>query len=552
MIKVKETNKGITLIALIITIIVLLILAGVVLNLTIGERGIFNTAKESKTAHIIAEMREELELALNDLQLEKQGNATIDDVTQEWADSNKLKEYETIIEDGVDANHKTATMTKDGVTVRFVIDEKLNIIEAEQVMENEQYQAITMNLGEGISIDNEITKTAYDKPYSATVSGEGEYIVETLTVTMGGQPVTVDVGTGKIDIEKVTGDIVITATSKKLELQITGPIVGTSASATESVADNSIVKGTPLYINLSATLEGENCTITYKEDETKTTPYEITDDGTYTFIITGEYKGKTITKEVEVKTNKYKVYKISTPEDFQNINKDLAGYYVVVNDIDMTGFNFSKIGVSGVSAFSGTLDGQGHTISNLTMTGSEAKVFDITNSATIKNILFKELNLNGTGYNDIGLVGTTTGFTTFEKVGVVGTISGYGCVGGLVGYPYAGASFKNCYARVNISARDIGSGGGIAGYASAGLSLENCYAVTKYIGMVPCYSITTVPTINCFYNSDLYIGDNGGYHAYGTGLTTEQFRDSSNFTNWDFTNDWYIDLETGYPELKFN
>ena len=36
-----RNNKGITLIALIITVIVMLILAGVAINLTIGENGIF-------------------------------------------------------------------------------------------------------------------------------------------------------------------------------------------------------------------------------------------------------------------------------------------------------------------------------------------------------------------------------------------------------------------------------------------------------------------------------------------------------------------------------
>ena len=41
----KNRNKGITLIALIITIIVLLILAGVTINLTLGENGIFRTAE---------------------------------------------------------------------------------------------------------------------------------------------------------------------------------------------------------------------------------------------------------------------------------------------------------------------------------------------------------------------------------------------------------------------------------------------------------------------------------------------------------------------------
>ncbi len=77
-----KNKKGITLIALVIIIIILLILSGVVLNLTIGERGIYKTAKDSNKKYIISEMREELSIALNELQLEKQGNATLDDVTR--------------------------------------------------------------------------------------------------------------------------------------------------------------------------------------------------------------------------------------------------------------------------------------------------------------------------------------------------------------------------------------------------------------------------------------------------------------------------------------
>ena len=55
-------NRGITLIALIITIIVMLILAGVVLNLTIGERGIFKTAQGAGKNYTNASKKEEYEL----------------------------------------------------------------------------------------------------------------------------------------------------------------------------------------------------------------------------------------------------------------------------------------------------------------------------------------------------------------------------------------------------------------------------------------------------------------------------------------------------------
>ena len=45
--KVKEKIRGITLVALVVTIIVMLILSGVAINLSIGEEGIFKKAKEA-------------------------------------------------------------------------------------------------------------------------------------------------------------------------------------------------------------------------------------------------------------------------------------------------------------------------------------------------------------------------------------------------------------------------------------------------------------------------------------------------------------------------
>jgi len=52
-------NNGITLIALVITIVVLIILAGVTLNLTLGENGIFKKAEDAKQNYQIAQEEEE-------------------------------------------------------------------------------------------------------------------------------------------------------------------------------------------------------------------------------------------------------------------------------------------------------------------------------------------------------------------------------------------------------------------------------------------------------------------------------------------------------------
>lgn len=57
----KET-KGITLIALVITIIVLLILSGISLSLVLGENGILEKATGASIEYQIAKGREELSL----------------------------------------------------------------------------------------------------------------------------------------------------------------------------------------------------------------------------------------------------------------------------------------------------------------------------------------------------------------------------------------------------------------------------------------------------------------------------------------------------------
>ena len=55
---IKISNKGITLISLVVTIIILLILAGVALKLTLGENGIFNRAQDSTERYEIAQILE--------------------------------------------------------------------------------------------------------------------------------------------------------------------------------------------------------------------------------------------------------------------------------------------------------------------------------------------------------------------------------------------------------------------------------------------------------------------------------------------------------------
>lgn len=64
--------RGITLIALVITIIVLLILAGVSLSLIAGEQGILERAETSVQKYGKAAAKEQAELLISDYQVEFQ------------------------------------------------------------------------------------------------------------------------------------------------------------------------------------------------------------------------------------------------------------------------------------------------------------------------------------------------------------------------------------------------------------------------------------------------------------------------------------------------
>ena len=91
-IKLKENEKGITLIALVITIIVLLILAAVSIAMLTGENGILKKASTAKEKHQISEAKEKIELALQDLRIEEESK--VNSLTKEKLSKLSESEYE--------------------------------------------------------------------------------------------------------------------------------------------------------------------------------------------------------------------------------------------------------------------------------------------------------------------------------------------------------------------------------------------------------------------------------------------------------------------------
>lgn len=73
----KREDKGITLIALVVTIVVLLILAGISISMLLGENGIIKQANDAKEKTEIAEEKEAINIAYVGASAKKQGTTDV-------------------------------------------------------------------------------------------------------------------------------------------------------------------------------------------------------------------------------------------------------------------------------------------------------------------------------------------------------------------------------------------------------------------------------------------------------------------------------------------
>ena len=71
--KQKNRENGITLIALVVTIIVLIILAGVSISMLVGDNGIITQAQKAKLDTEIANEKEAVSIAYTGVMIENEG-----------------------------------------------------------------------------------------------------------------------------------------------------------------------------------------------------------------------------------------------------------------------------------------------------------------------------------------------------------------------------------------------------------------------------------------------------------------------------------------------
>jgi len=124
--KIKQ-EEGITLIALVVTIVVLLILAGISLNLVLGQNGVIGKAKDAKNSTEKGQAQDEVNLAINYLQIE--------DATSTLTQEDKRK----ILEDELRkiSADSSVSISGDGFKIihkkyEFFVDEDLNVSDSEK------------------------------------------------------------------------------------------------------------------------------------------------------------------------------------------------------------------------------------------------------------------------------------------------------------------------------------------------------------------------------------------------------------------------------------
>ena len=188
---------------------------------------------------------------------------------------------------------------------------------------------------------------------------------------------------------------------------------------------------------------------------------------------------------------------------------------VLTADIDLNNEEWTPIGPSESSAYTGTFDGQGHTVRNLSITGDvkRAGLFGCVIGGAIRKLTVAG-SVSCTV--DQGWCGGIAGYAereTIENCASLCTVSCTGIdarVGGIVGYVPSSSSMtiiRDCYNIGNITGGIDNGGsytGGICGFYLSG-QIFNCYNVGEITGgndidKIAVYGYNK-PT-NCYYLSD--------------------------------------------------
>ena len=214
-------------------------------------------------------------------------------------------------------------------------------------------------------------------------------------------------------------------------------------------------------------------------------------------------------------------YVISSGEELAFLSDSVKGgtyyggkYFILSADIDLNNIAWTGIGVaagtnpSATNCFAGILNGNGHTIYNISITNAILRTgLFRSNAGTIKNLtvagkissgsvqyigLLVGINYgpieNCKVYAEVSGTGTYVGAVAGASAGAIkyteayGTVAGASAVGGIVGYQFKSGTIgniENCDNYANVSTQDAAfaqySGlGGITAVIGSGATILNC------------------------------------------------------------------------------
>lgn len=255
-------------------------------------------------------------------------------------------------------------------------------------------------------------------------------------------------------------------------------------------------------------------------------------------------------------------YQIVDVDQLQEMQNYLEQHFVLIADIDASetagwndGEGFVSIGNGDVS-FTGSFDGAGHVIENLTINRPEDRemgLFGRTEGSVIMNVGLEHVSISSGEYTG-ALIGRNHG-SQVSYVYSTGEISGDDRVGGLLGDNRDEGQVENSWSTADVSGdRRIG---GIAGYNRDGSSISTSFAtgaisgnrdVGGLVGQNPEPSITST-----YWNvetSGQTEAVGSGVAAGTAGLTTDEMTGIAaheNMTGFDFEESWK--LTEHYPAL---
>lgn len=178
----------------------------------------------------------------------------------------------------------------------------------------------------------------------------------------------------------------------------------------------------------------------FKSDNTAEAPYYIY------YLISN--KNKTNTDAVVYQTQT-EIVSVETKEQFNNLaslgkmgdeTPTSTTIYRLANDLDFTGYTWKIPAKDVAKPFSGLFDGDGHTISNITITGASAdkniNVFYKLSNATIMNVNFDHIKLHNTNADAgkiVGIIGDMQGGHLYNIKMTNISAKGRESIGALVG-----------------------------------------------------------------------------------------------------------------------